>query len=132
MQLKSIQGMGWKGMEMVVNRLIDAINANAPVEGAGIRLEQLGASGTIISAANSGLTTGGAVGSAGGTAAPTSIPGVPIQIQAFDLNNNPVTITVMTDGNGFSASTLSWQPVAVVDPATCAQSTITVLEKPSS
>ena len=116
-QLSRVQ-IGWKALEKLINETRDRINANMPVEGSGTRIEDI-ASGKMISY-SSGSTTSPDTSSSQPQQAAS---GVPVTIQAFDTNNNPITITVMTDGNGASGSTLQWQPITVVDPSTCAQST---------
>src|ERR1700746_245972 len=99
--LKNVQ-MGWKGLQDVINRIIDTVNSQSPVEGSGIRIVDTD-NGKLISVA--GETTG--QGSGGGA-----------QTQQGD----PHELV-----NGLIWRTVKWQEVTVVDPSTCAQSTLTVL-----
>jgi hypothetical protein len=57
-QLKHVE-LGWRAMESILNTIVDAVNARAPVEGSGIRLEEKGDAGTIISAADKAAGSGG-------------------------------------------------------------------------
>src|ERR1700751_4640029 len=124
--LKNVQ-VGWKGLQDVINRIIDTVNSQTPVEGSGIRIVDT-SNGKLISVAAE--TSSQASGGGGGAQTQQGVT-VPVTIQAFDVNNNPVMLTVMTDGSGFGTSTLAWQPITVVDPSTCAQSTKPLLGQAS-
>lgn len=47
-QLGRVQ-IGWKSLEKVINEIRDKINANMPVSGSGIHIEDLGNGGKLIS-----------------------------------------------------------------------------------
>jgi hypothetical protein len=127
MQVRHIQ-VGWKWLEGVLNRMIGAINGNEPLDGSGIRIVDT-SNGKLISVAAE-TSSQNASGGGGGAQTQQGVT-VPVTIQAFDANNNPVMLTVMTDGSGFGTSTLQWQPITVVDPSTCVQSTKPLLGKAS-
>ena len=103
--LKNVQ-MGWKGLQDVINRIIDTVNSQTPVEGSGINIED-SANGKIISVANQ---TGGGGG------------GDSSQTNAGAGAQDPHLLATEIDWHG-----VKWQDVTVVDPSTCAQSTLTVL-----
>src|SRR4029077_6518394 len=114
----------WKDLNDALNRIVDAINCNAPLEGTGITLDEKGGYGVSINRRDDKSGHPGDTQQQQGG-------GVPVTIQAFDADNNPVMLTVMTDGSGFSTSTLAWQPITMVDPGTCAQSTKPLLGQAS-
>ena len=118
-QLTRVQ-IGWKGLEDVINEIRNRINVNQPLEGSGIRIEDSPGGGKLISLSPSPTTS-----SDNQQPQPSNNNLVAVTIQAFDTNNNPVTLTVMVpvSNSGFGPSTLQWQPITVVDPNTCAQST---------
>ena len=94
--------MGWRGLENVINRIVEAVNGNDPIEGAGIRITAL-SNGKLIEVASSAMTGNNpGSGNAGG-------------------GQNHILVYNTT------WSGVKWQNVTVVDPATCAQSTLSVL-----
>jgi hypothetical protein len=58
--------IGWKGLEDIINQIIDHVNSNTPIEGDGIRIVD-GPNGKVISAAI--LAVGGGSG-----ASPAEVP----------------------------------------------------------
>ena len=48
--LKNVQ-MGWKGLQDVINRIIDTVNSQTPVEGSGVRIVDT-SNGKLISVAD--------------------------------------------------------------------------------
>jgi nanoRNase/pAp phosphatase (c-di-AMP/oligoRNAs hydrolase) len=121
---------GIKALEEVLNRIVAAVNARTVVAGAGLTSQET-PENIVISLAHKdddhGQQGQQAGGGGGGPAA-----GTWLTIQAFDQNQNPINITVWTSGVPAYPTAPVWTPVAVLDPSTCAQSTIMVLEKPSS
>jgi hypothetical protein len=102
--LKNVQA-GWKGLQDVINRIIDTVNSQTPLEGSGIRIVDT-SNGKLISVASE-TTGGGGGGSGGGGGGSTQEPHLLINAEIL---------------HG-----MKWEDVTVVDPVTCAQSTITVL-----
>lgn len=99
--LKQVR-IGWKGLENIINEIIDKVNISVPIEGDGIR---------IVDAPN------GKVISASSQPASNSASGATTQVasQAHSTIDK------------ISWYGVKWQDVTVVDPSTCAQSTLTVL-----
>lgn len=94
---------GWKALNAALNEIADAVNRNSPLEGDGIHLDEHGQQGVSINATNAkgGGNQDQSGGGGGGGTAPTY-----------------TQITI----NG-----VQWKDVTIIDPATCAQSTLTVL-----
>ena len=94
--------IGWKTLRADINHLVDAINANQPVEGAGIRIRD-GAAGKVIETA---VTEG-------------NLPG----------NNASQSQTTAQHGltNYITWIGVKWVDLTTVDPVTCQQSTVKVL-----
>ena len=109
MQLKTIQ-MGWRGLETVVNKIVDAVNGNDPLEGAGIRITETDR-GKIIELASDAQSQGPADGQT--AAAPQQLSsvwhGVKWQeVDVMDANCNRSTITVLVQtGNSDDSITIS-------------------------
>jgi len=100
-QLSRVQ-IGWKALEKLINETRDRINANMPVEGSGTRIEDV-AGGKMISY-SPGSTTSSDIQQ------PTTTPQDPHLL-----------------ATGIIWYGVKWQSVTVVDPSTCAQSTLSVL-----
>src|ERR1700741_86279 len=100
-QLTRVQ-IGWKGLEDVINEIRNRINVNQPLEGSGIRIEDSPGGGKLISLSPSPTTSSD--------------------------NQQPATdphlLATEVDWHG-----VKWQDVTVVDPSSCAQSTLSVLTK---
>lgn len=99
--------IGWKGLQKIINRIIDHANASVPLEGDGIRIQET-ANGILISTANDAENVGPTAASSG---------------QSAGQQQNHSTI------DKIEWTGVKWQGVTVVDPSTCAQSTLTVLVK---
>src|SRR6201993_5104208 len=123
--LKNVQ-MGWKGLQDVINRIIDTVNSQTPVEGSGVRIVDT-SNGKLISVAAETSSQDGSGGGAQQSSGGGNL--VAVTIQAFDINNNPVSLMVMVPASSsdFGPSTLQWQPITVVDPGTCAAGTMPLL-----
>lgn len=94
----------WKALGNVLNRLVNVINANEPIEGAGIRISDGGKGGKIIeTTAALGQSTTAQSGQGGTQSAPPNLV------------------------SGLTWHGVKFEPVTIVDPSTCAQSTISVL-----
>lgn len=108
MKTLSSVSCGIKALEDVLNRIVAALNQRTPVAGAGITINESG-SGAVIALANKDDDQGQPQNQGGGGG------GV---IQA----SGPYTIML----NG-----VVWKNVTIVDPVSCAQSTLTVLAQGS-
>jgi hypothetical protein len=112
---------GMKGLEIVLNKIIDAINANEPLEGAGMRFEK-NANGTII---NLGAQSLGGAGSGSGSSSgvgtsPATDDDSQMQSDIATLKQQVLTLQNLLQN-------AAWTTVATVNPSTCAQSSINVL-----
>jgi hypothetical protein len=118
---------GWKALDRALNLIIDAVNRNAPLEGDGISLDEKGLQGVSINLSSSNGNKPDPNNPQQASSGSGDL--VAVTIQAFDLNNNPVSLTVMVPAanSGFGDSTLRWQPVVTVDSVTCASGTIPLL-----
>ena len=97
---------GWKNLEEVINGLIDAINANEPLEGQGVTVEDKTGGGKMISVMRQGKQPAGTP-----AGAPTQGDGAQPQLLRAD--------SIEWYG-------VKWQDVTIVDE-NCAKSTIKVL-----
>lgn len=97
-QLKDFE-FGWKALAKALNDIVDANNSNMPVEGAGIRIEQT-KNGCIINRSDMIRGAGQSQQPSGGT-----FGWVPVIIRGC-----------------------RWVQITVVDPGTCGQSVIQVLQ----
>src|SRR5215468_6921338 len=95
--------IGWKALNRIINRIIDTVNANEPLEGAGIRIIEH-QNGKLIELSDTGTTSS------------------PDRNQQQSAISDPHQLIYTITESG-----VKWQQVTVVDPGTCAQSTITVL-----
>jgi hypothetical protein len=96
---------GIKGLEEVLNRIVLGVNARTVVQGAGLTVNESD-SGVVISLAAHDDDQGQAnttAGGGGGSPSPT--------YSAITING------------------VQWSDVTIIDPASCAQSTLTVLAK---
>lgn len=123
--------IGWRGLENILNQMIDAINSNEPLEGSGIRITTHSPySGALIETANSasGSPPPDSGQSAGGGGQMSG--GQWTSIVAFDPNGNPVTLNVYSLQGILpgGSSAIQWGPVSQIDPTTCESSTVTVLK----
>jgi hypothetical protein len=99
--------IGWKGLQNIINQIIDEVNKQTPLAGTGIHTEDA-VHGITISLANQtgSSTTSSDQTSTGG--------GGGVQ--------DPHLLATSVIWYG-----VKWQDVIVVDPGTCAQSTLSVL-----
>jgi hypothetical protein len=105
---------GIKSLENALNRIIDAVNENRPIEGSGIRIEK-NANGSIITLANqaNGAPSNAVTGSSGTDDDST------LQAQITNLAARISSLETLLQNS-------SWSTVLTVDGA-CNKSTINVL-----
>jgi len=101
--------IGWRGLERIINQIIETVNSHEPIEGAGIRITEHKEVGKVIELA--ALADGKTPTS---PTSPTSPGGGGTQ--------QPHLLADSITWYG-----VKWQGVTVVDPKTCAQSTLSVL-----
>jgi len=99
----------WKELDEALNKIADAINFNAPLEGTGIHLDELGGHGISINRADQGDSGGG--GSSQQKTAPPQVVwhGVAWKnVDVMDANCNRSTITVLVStGNAGDSITIT-------------------------
>ena len=98
--------VGWAGLEKILNRVIDRVNWNCPVEGAGIRISD-GKSGKIIELASAadGKSSGTSQAASGGAATTTSVLWHGVKWQQVDVmdsscNRSTITVLISTGNSG--------------------------------
>jgi len=97
----------WKDLNDALNKIVNAVNRNAPLEGTGIHLDETGGQGVRINRQDSNS------GNTGDTAA---------KQQQGSGTQDPHLLADSIEWFG-----VKWQDVTVVDPSTCAQSPLSVL-----
>jgi|SRR5215470_8103626 len=107
MQLRNIQA-GWKGFETVINKIINAVNTNEPLEGAGIRITDT-SRGKLIETSDKGSSSSGDTTAAGTAPGIVTWHGVAWQdVDVVDANCNKSTITVLVQtGNSADLITIT-------------------------
>jgi len=85
----------WKELDIALNKIADAINFNAPLEGTGIHLDEMGGQGTSINRTD-GQGSAAASSAQQSTAPQVVWHGVAWQnVDVMDANCNRSTITVL-------------------------------------
>jgi len=126
---------GHKGLEKAFNTIIDAVNENMPIEGAGIRISR-NSNGSIIEIAaqpTSPQSPGGASSSGSGAQPDLITPAgeTAAWLEIYAVNPLDWTLNKLWVWSGqFRAPIVPWTQVTTVDPTTCAQQQIKVLTKP--